>query len=451
MINKSIKDIERFSGGKLINFKDDFRIRGVSTDSRSIKEGNLFVPLVGENFDGHKFLEKAIENGASASFWQEDRELPKVNLPLIIVKDSLKALQELAHNYRKSLDLKLIAITGSNGKTTSKDIIDGVLSQKYRTKKTFGNLNNHIGVPLTLLDLDEDTEISIVEMGTDGFGQIKVLTDLALPDYAIITNIGDSHLEDLGSKENVARAKFEILDGLKEDSYFIYNSDDPILNKIIKEYNPKKTLNFGYEGEDYRLELLSTDNSSISFRVNSVDYRLPMIGRHNVYNASLAIILGELLGLSPEKINEGFQHINKTAMRNEIIEAENFSILNDAYKSNPNSLMAALDTINSLEGYSHKYLILGDMLGLGEDEEKLHLDCGRAIDPEKIDLVFTYGDLGEFIARGALENFPAERVLSFKDKDLLSKKFLELVEKDSLVLVKASRYMTLEDIIEKIR
>lgn len=458
MIRKSLKEIETLSEG--CNLLEKFykvNINGVSTDTRNIVRDNLYIPIIGENFNGHSFLDKAIENGASASLWQKDIPLPDVDFPLILVDDTLLALQTLSKNYRDSLtDIKIIGITGSNGKTSTKDIMDGILSSKYKTQKTKGNLNNHIGVPLTLLELEEDTEVAIVEMGTDGFGQIETITKLANPDMAMITNIGASHLDLLKTKENVARAKFEILDGLKQDGVFIYNSDDKTLKEVIEEYNiSQEILTFGKsDSSDFKVELLQEGIDGIDFSIlekgSSHKLHIPMIGRHNIYNAAVSIVVARELGLNYEDIQKGLYRINATEMRNEIIKAENFTILNDAYKSNPDSLLAALDTLYSIGGYKHKAVVLGDMVDLGDDVVNLHKEIGPKIDKTKIDKIFTIGDLAKNIGETARVNFEDKSIYHSDTKDELIASILKNVEADTLVLVKASRSVALEDVIEKL-
>lgn len=455
MIRKSLRDIERLAGGyDLLEKFHDIEIAGVCTDTRKIVENNLFIPLIGDNFDGHKFLDKAIENGAIASLWQINIPQPHIDFPLIFVKDTLEALQTLSKNYRDSLkDIRIVGITGSNGKTSTKDIMEGVVSTEFKTQKTFGNLNNDIGVPLTLLSFEEDTQVGIVEMGTDGFGQIELITKLANPDIAMITNIGASHLDLLENVENVARAKFEILTGLKKDGLFIYNKDDETLEKVIKEYNiEEEILTFGKKASsDFKIELLEEGIDGVKFSImedgHNHKLHIPMLGRHNIYNAAASIIVARRLAIDYSHIQKGLYLIKETEMRNEIIEKEDFTILNDAYKSNPDSLLSALDTLYSIEGYKHKVVVLGDMLDLGKDIESFHSEVGSKIDPNKIDKVFTLGNLGKYIGQAARANFKDEDVYHAQTKKDLAEAILENIEKDTLILVKGSRGVALEDLI----
>lgn len=458
MIRKTLKEVEELAGGEGLDESFSLlEIAGVSTDSRKLTRGNLFVPLVGDNFDGHEFITTAIENGALASFWQADRELPDLDFPFILVEDSLEALQTLAKNYRNSLEaIKIVAITGSNGKTSTKDIMEGILSTNYKTQKTQGNLNNHIGLPLTLLGLEEDSEVGIIEMGTDGFGQIQLLTNLARPDIAIITNIGDSHLDLLKNKDNVARAKLEILEGLQEDGLFIYNKDDQTLENVLGEYEiNQEILTFGQdEMSDFQLELKEEGADGIHFTITQDGEThlldLPLLGRHNMYNAACSIIVARKLAISYSDIQEGLYNIDSTEMRNELIKTGGFTILNDAYKSNPASLLAALDTLYSIDGYKHKALVLGDMLDLGEDIIDLHRDIGPRIDPSKVDQIFTTGDLGWHIGDGAKDNFDPRKIYHCDNKKDLVKSILDNLKEDTLILVKGSRGVALEDVIDEL-
>ena len=457
MIKRTLREIESMVNGK--GLKEEFKelsIQGVSTDSRTIRKNQLFIPLIGENFNGHDFINEAIEKGALASLWDENQPLPQLDFPFILVEDTLKALQQLAKEYREQLDIRVVGITGSNGKTTTKDILASLLSTKYKTQKTIGNFNNHIGTPLTLLSLEEDTEMAVIEMGTDKFGEISLLTSLAKPDVAIITNIGEAHLEDLKTRENIAKAKLEILEGLSHEGLFIYYGDDPILKKVMKDVDiTQKILTFGEEeGNDYRCELVHADVNGISFTLTQPekeDFFLPMLGKHNMYNAMAAIATARYFDIPFDLIREGFYHVEKTGMRNELVLAEGFTILNDSYKSNPSSLLAALDTLYNMEGYSQKIAVLGDMLGLGEDEIEMHEDVGRKIDPEKIDYLFTIGPFAEYIANHAKIRFEKDRVISCKNKAHLIESIKKVMKPNSIILVKASRPLELEEVVDRLK
>lgn len=450
MLGLSLREIAQLANGKLNNEKfADLRVQVVSIDTRTIAPGELYMPIIGEKLDGHLFINQAFDKGALASFTHKENLID--DRPFILVENTNQAFQDLAKNFRNSLDnLKIIGITGSNGKTTTKDIINSILKQKFNVRKTIGNLNNEIGVPRTLLRLEKNTDVGIVEMGTDGPGQIHKLTMMAKPDMAIITNIGDSHLELLKTKENIAREKLHIVDGLSDDGYFIYNYDDPILKKEVEAKNIKqKMISFGQEeGADYHIELLRTTANGSSFKVNNKYYQISLIGSHQIYNAAAAIIVAELLGMTEDQIISGLDVKNSTSMRNELISCNGFDILNDSYKSNPQSLKSALDTLGYLNGYKRKIAILGDMLELGQGEENLHREIGSYINPKEVDYLLLYGPLSRYIAEEALRNFPDGHVFYMDKKEDLIDKAKYLIIKNSIVLVKASRSLRLEEIVE---
>ncbi|NLW22904.1 MAG: UDP-N-acetylmuramoyl-tripeptide--D-alanyl-D-alanine ligase [Tissierellia bacterium] len=453
MIIRSLKEIEKMVTG--FGLKEKFKninIEGVSTDSRQTKYGQLFIPLIGEKFNGHKFIGQAIEKGAVASLWNKDEPIPDIDFPFILVEDTLKALQILAKEYMGQLSTKVIGITGSNGKTSTKDILASLLSTKFKTQKTKGNFNNFIGLPLTILDLDEDTEMAVLEMGTDKFGEISLLTSIAKPDIAIITNIGEAHLDDLITKDNVAKAKLEILEGLAPDGLFVYYGDDPVLKRQVKNMEIKqKILTYGLEkSNDYQYELINADERGIAFKLKSPDeeeFFLPMLGKHNMHNAVAAIMVARYLGISYPLIRQGLNKVEKTGMRNELIQAQGFSILNDSYKSNPSSVLAALDTLYSMKEYGQKIVVLGDMLGIGKEEVELHKEIGRKIDPSQVDYLFTIGPLAEHISETAKANFGEDRVIICSSKGQVVERIKEIIKPNALILVKASRPLELEEVV----
>nr|WP_072513779.1 UDP-N-acetylmuramoyl-tripeptide--D-alanyl-D-alanine ligase [Ndongobacter massiliensis] len=453
MKNQTIGSIAAFAGAALQTPQDAAQpIHEISTDSRTIHAGDVYLPLLGARLDGHQFIEEAFSKGAVATFCDREHELPQDHCTLL-VDDTMEAFQQLAKNYRAALDVKIIGITGSNGKTTTKDIVNSVLRERYRTKKTVGNFNNQIGVPRTLLDLDEDTEIGVVEMGMDHFHEISKLVELARPDFTIITNVGDSHLLELGTKENVAQAKLEILEQQDENGYFLYNYDDMVLRKAVceREIRPK-VLTYGTDpGADYRIVITRSNAAGTSFSVNGTPWHINLIGSYQAYNATVAVIIGQLLGLSAGEIRRGLHVEDPTAMRNELVHCDGFDILVDCYKSNPQSLAEALETMQLLAGYPQKIAILGDMLELGPDEERLHYEAGLAMRPDEIDYLLFIGDLAKEMERGALVHFPRSRVFHFNSKPDLVDRAKTLIDKSTLVLVKASRAMRLEEVVESIR
>ena len=454
MIERCLDQIAKMVDGEISDPKySDVKIKGVSIDSRTIKKDCLYIPIVGEKFDGRIFIEECQNAGASAFLIDKNYKIPKsINIPYIKVEDTQTALRDFARAYRQELDIKIIAITGSNGKTTSKNIIHSVLSEKYKVEKTHGNLNNEIGVPLTILDFCEDTDIGVVEMGTEDFGEISVLTNIALPDMAMITNIGDAHLLKLKSREGIAKAKLEILEGLKDDGRFLYNGDDEILKKVLPSYDIKQeTISFGIgENVDFKVVPKEHTNTSTNFSYKDEIYSVPLLGSHQVYNGALAVLIGKIFDLSFDEINKGLSKSSNNANRNELVERNGFDILDDAYKSNPQSLKQGLELAGFLDGYSNKIVVLGDMLELGDDELNLHYKSGLDIDPKKINYCLFFGPLSKQMYKASLENFPKERSFYFDKKDDLIDKLKLLITKYSLVFVKGSRGVHMEEVIEAI-
>jgi UDP-N-acetylmuramoyl-tripeptide--D-alanyl-D-alanine ligase len=456
MIAKTIQQVaEMIDASYEFSYKD-VAIQGVSIDSRKIAKGNLFVPLKGENTDGHRYVETAFKNGAAASLWQKDIPNPPEQYPIIIVDDTLKALQRLAKAYRDELPIKVVGVTGSNGKTTTKDIISSLLSVRYRVQKTEGNYNNHIGLPLTLLSLKQDTEVAVLEMGMSSKGEIDLLTRIAQPDVAVITNIGEAHLLELGSRKAIAEAKFEIINGLDKNGVLVYHGDEPLLQQQVQNVPSIKAKTFGQTEKNdlYPTNIRQTNEGSL-FSINAEPEReffLPVLGKHNVLNALAAILVAREFGLSCNEIAEGLKKVELTKMRLELVEgSKGEKIINDAYNASPTSVRAAIDLVSELQGYDRKILVLGDMLELGPNEKQFHEEIGKEINPRAIDFVFTYGELGQYIAEGAKTAMPENRVFAFMEKEKLVEKLKSVITGNELILVKASRGMKMEEIVHQLR
>lgn len=457
MISYNLSDIEKMAGGDSLDCKYEKNIiNGVSTDTRTINSGNLFIPLIGENFNAHDFIENAIAKNIKAALWNRSEPLPDIDFPFILVDNTTVALQTLASSYLKRVSPKVIGITGTNGKTSTKDILASLLKTKYKTHKTMGNFNNAIGLPLTILDMKDDTEMIVLEMGMDNFGQIELLTKIAPPDAAIITNIGEAHLEGLMTRENIAKSKLEILKGLKDGKLFLYYGDDPLLkSEVEKTKNSNEIKSYGMmDYNDYQPEIISIDETGGTFRLKSPKTEpmfLPMLGVHQILNATASIAIARYFKIDFENIKKGLLNVEKTGMRNELVKCNSFTILDDSYKSNPASVRAALEILYSMEGYSQKIAVLGDMLGLGTEEIKMHGDIGSEINDTNIDYLFTIGEFGEYIYKSAKPNFPLDRVFHFNGKDELVGKIKEISKKNSLILVKASRALAMEEVVEKLK
>ncbi len=439
---------------------EEVMIQGVSTDSRKINKGCLYVPLAGERFDGHDYADQALASGAGAILWQEDHGTPPEG-PVILVQDTLVALQSLASSYLKESEAKVVGITGSNGKTTVKDMVTALLETKFKVHKTQGNFNNQIGLPLTVLDMPEDTEIVVLEMGMSGRHEIELLSSIAQPDTAIITNIGESHLLQLGSREEIARAKVEIISGMKPGGLLIYHGDEPLIPMVLAEPETKKpdsfnTFTFGTEqdNDDYPTGIMFHGRGIIftSHRHSGEGFSLPLLGRHNVINALAALAAAEHYGVSDEQIREGFSGLRLTSMRIECIETEHgVTVLNDAYNASPVSVKAALDVLADMKGYRRRIAVLGDMLELGDNEQEYHAEIGRYLSPDMVDMVYTYGPLSVHTAEAASPHLPEGQVIAFSDKQALIDALVQEVSNKDIVLVKASRGMKLEEVVDALK
>lgn len=455
MIKRNFKDIAIWVNGELADKENNsVKITGVSTDTRTIKEGNLYVPIVGENFNGHDFVETAAANGAAGALWQRNQPNPPSGLPLLFVEDTLLALQDLAEHYLGDLPAKAIGITGSNGKTTTKDMVTSVLSTTYKVQKTEGNYNNHIGLPLTILALEEDTEIAVLEMGMSGRGEIELLSKIAKPEAAIITNIGESHLQDLGSREGISEAKFEITAGLPENGTLVIHGDEPLLTEKVVN-TPYKVVTFGSSSpNDYYPVQVEQKSDGTFFTINGeseTKFFIPVLGKHNINNALAAIAIGQHFDVPAAAIKKGLKSLKITGMRTELIQGKDgITVINDAYNASPTSMKAAIELLQDLNGYKKKIVVLGDMLELGDNENTFHFETGEGIDTDKISHVFTFGKLGRKIAEGAKVNFPDERVHAYDDKQELISKLKEIAGDGDIVLVKGSRGMKLEEVVNEL-
>lgn len=438
------------SGGSGLQSQwDEIEIRGVSIHSKSVEPGNLFIPIVRIK-DGHDYAAEAVANGAAASLWQNDHPNPPLHTPLIFVDNSLEALQLLAGAYRDQLPVKVIGITGSNGKTTTKDMIDSILRTTYKVHKTKGNLNSQVGVPLTILNIAADTEFAVIEMGMSERGQIERLSRIAKPDLAVITMIGVSHLSTLGSREAIAAAKLEIIKGMPPGGVLLLNGDEPLLMKRIEELKQSiSSICFGeQESNTYRAVSISMDATSTHFTCSRTSYQVPLLGKHNVLNALAAIAVADVLSMHVEDVRRGLQQLSMSGMRMEVIRASSgFTIINDAWNASPVSMKAAIQTFEELSEYPCKIVLLGDMLELGEHERVFHREIGSSINPERIDYVYTLGDLGREIANEAAKHFPEGRVRACDDTKELIQELRSMLKPSDAILIKGSRGMAFEQIV----
>lgn len=461
MITRTLQKIADMCGGTLGSAADpELEISGVITDSRKITSGCLFVPLTGDHFDGHDYSAAALTAGAGATLWQRDKGAAPEGA-VILVEDTLAALQRLAAAYLSETGAQVVGITGSNGKTTTKDIVTSLLEGQYKVHKTQGNFNNHIGLPLTVLSMSEDTEIAVLEMGMSARGEIALLASLAAPDVAVITNIGESHLLQLGSRKEIARAKLEIAEGLKPGGLLIYNGDEPLLAEVMAETafqapEGMQSVRFGFAADnDVYPTGMMTHIGGMTFTTVYVAeeraFTLPLPGRHNVSNALAAFAVARHYGVSEANIEEGLKRLKLTGMRIEVIvTASGLTLLNDAYNASPTSMKAAIDVLQSMKTDGKRVAVLGDMLELGPEEADFHREIGGYLDPALTDLVFTYGPLSAFLAEAAVKSFGPERVSAFTDKAELSAALNSQCSSKDIVLFKASRGMRLEETLNSL-
>ncbi|MBK3494517.1 UDP-N-acetylmuramoyl-tripeptide--D-alanyl-D-alanine ligase [Viridibacillus sp. YIM B01967] len=433
---------------------DDVVVTGISINTRTLQVGDLFIPFRGEKTNGHRYVEQAFENGAAASFWLKDEPNPPAGLPLLFVDNPEEALQQMATAYRQEHCAKFIGITGSNGKTSTKDLVAGVLSPYYKVQKTEGNFNNELGLPLTILSLDEDTDFAVLEMGMSGFGEIEFLTKLAKPHFTAITNIGEAHLQDLGSREGIAKAKFEIVQGLQPGGKLFYDGDEPLLSPLVAGEKHLQALSFGLEGSNDLLatNITTTENGS-AFTVEGLldtDFFISVLGSHQVKNTLVAILIAREVGLSTEQIREALKDISLTNMRMQLVNgAQGILFVNDAYNAAPTSVKAALQFIKATDIRTDKWVVLGDMLELGELEQQFHEEIALAIDVENIHQVCLYGPRMKWLYEKLQSVLPAGRLLwTAEDYAPIIKHLRENAGTDSIVLLKGSRGMALENVLK---
>lgn len=422
------------------------KFSSVCTDTRKITQGCLFIAIKGENFDGHDFAAKAIENGASAVIVEKDCGLSENQ---IVVKSTRQALLDLAGYYRSLFNIPVIGVTGSVGKTTTKEMIHAVMSSKYNTLKNEGNLNNEIGVPLTLFRLEKCHEAAVIEMGMSNFGEISRITKAVKPDVAVISNIGVSHIENLGSRNGILKAKLEILEGMKADAPVIFNADDDMLVTVRPASHP--VIYYGIENENvnYKAENITSKESetelTVGFKGGAGKACLPYPGRHNVYNSLAAVAVGGLFDIEPQDALEALKNYTPAGMRQRINKKNGITFIEDCYNASPDSQAAALAVLSSMNS-KRKIAVIGDMLELGEVSKESHYGVGVKAAENGIDALFTYGERARETAKAAVEGGIAD-VRCFDDKNELSRLLSQYLCEGDAVLFKASRGMKLEDVI----
>ena len=435
----------------------DKYITGVSIDSRNVIKDSLFIPIKGATVNGHSFVKDAIKNGVTATLWNIDEPNPPLDIAVILVEDTVKGLQGLSRYYRNKLKTKIVGVTGSNGKTSTKDITAAILSQKYKTQKTMGNYNTEIGVPFTLLSLNEDCEAAVIEMGMERKGEIDFLTDLVQPAVAIITSVGLVHIDNFPSIEEIAKAKLEIVKGIKDGGLFIYFGDDRLIEETVRNTEINESIRkqtFGLnKNNTIWLKEFNQDLDGITIRVSDESFdelHIDILGKHQALNAMAAILAAQEFGMNPEEIRSGLLKIEKTGLRNEVININKCKILNDCYKSNPVSINAALNIFELFKS-KKKIAVLGDMLGYREMSHDIHYNVGENLLHYHIDELITIGKEAKYIAKAAKENTNIKSIVEFDTKEEAALYLKKYLSEDCTILVKGSRFLKLEYIANKLK
>ena len=440
----TLAEIAASCGGKYVGDEalKNTAITSVERDSRAVKDGSLFLAIKGERVDGHDFIEKCYDSGAVCAICEKAPENPKK--PYILVDSTLNAVKDIAKAYREKFDIPVVGVSGSVGKTSTKEMLYAVLSQRFKTHKTQGNLNNELGVPLTILSMPEEAQAAVIEMGISGFGEMTRLSRVAQPTICVLTIIGCCHLENLGDRDGVMKAKTEMFKYARDGAEFILNGDDDKLSTIT-DVNGKKPIFFGIDSKnDYYAEDIENNGEGgvsckLCFGDTKLDVTIPAIGTYMVSNALAAAAAGKLLGLSDEQIKNGVEAYKTVGSRANVINNGKIRIIDDCYNANPTSVKASLETLKNFRGRT--VAVLGDMKELGTDELQLHFDTGAYAKQIGIDVVLCAGPLAKSLADGADGKW-------YETKEELIKALPEIIKEGDTVLVKASHSMQFEKIVE---
>ncbi|WP_075721390.1 UDP-N-acetylmuramoyl-tripeptide--D-alanyl-D-alanine ligase [Roseburia sp. 499] len=458
MKNMTLENIAKACDGTYVGSDTErsVEIKGAVTDSRQVEEGYLFIPIKGARVDGHDFIPQVIEQGAAAVL--SEKELTDCKKPYILVKSSEQALKDIAEFYREQLTIPIVGITGSVGKTSTKEMIASVLAQKFKVLKTAGNFNNEIGLPLTLLRIREEHEVAVVEMGISDFGEMHRLAKMAKPDICVMTNIGICHLENLKTRDGILKAKSEIFDFLKPNAHIVLNGADDKLSTIgiVKGVTP---VFYAVEGEKQKekVDIFASDIQNLGLKgvetkihtaQGEINAHIPIPGQHNIYNAMAATGVGLALGLTLDEIKAGIECVETIGGRTNLLDINGMVVIDDCYNANPVSMRASIDVLKN--GLARKIAVLGDMGELGENEKQLHYEVGQYVAESQIDMLFCSGTLSEEMAKGAKENGNCQ-VYHFGTKEEMLSKLLETLRKEDTVLVKASHFMNYPEIVEAIK
>lgn len=458
MSNLKVKDIIEVTKGILISGNDEYECENFSKDTRIIEKDDIYIGIKGENFDGGKFWKEALDKGAKGVIIEnikisKDEKNTYKDKIIIIVEDVLEALYKIAEAKRSLYNIPIIAVTGSVGKTSTKDIIANVVSQKYKTLKTIGNNNNNIGLPFTILRL-KDEQAAVLEMGMNHFGEISLLSRIAKPDICVITNIGTSHIGNLGSRENILKAKLEILEGSINPTIIINNNNDLLHNWYLENNKKYNIKTFGIDNKsDFNAEniILNSSGSSYTCKLNdtNVIINVPVSGEHFILNSLCATAVGSVLGIDSKSIKNGIESFELTNKRMDITELENgIKIINDAYNASYESMKASLKV---LSGYkkNRKIAVLGDMFELGDYSKELHEKVGEEVIKNNIDILICTGENARFIAKKAKEKMNSKDIYYVDTKEKIEALLNENAEKGDVILFKASNGMKFYELAER--
>lgn len=443
------KEIADITNGTILSGSTKICIDNIQYDSREVHKGSLFVPIKGAKTDPYQFIDSCFEKGASAvltEYFNEDCS----DQTMIMVDNTLYALQAIAADYRQRMDINLIGVTGSVGKTSTKEMIAAALSCGLDVMKTQGNRNSQIGLPMTMFELEEHNEAAVIEMGMSEFGEMDRLCDVARPNMAVMTNIGKAHIENLKTQENILKEKFRITKHFDENSVLFINGDDPLL-KTLHNKQSFRTVTFGLSEEnDYHPEEIKTSGFSTTFICvrgdKRTDVRIPALGVHVIINALAAFAVGEALDLPPELITRGIAGYQNAPMRQQLHEMKGFLLIDDSYNASPEATKASIDVLKEAASGGKSIAVLADMLELGEEAPTEHYNVGKHLAEQGIDELITVGPLSENTAKGAREN-GCSKVSSFETNGDAYNYLKTVIEKDCAVLVKGSRSMRTDEIV----
>jgi UDP-N-acetylmuramoyl-tripeptide--D-alanyl-D-alanine ligase len=455
-----IEEVLRATGGKLLQGEAQASFQGISTDSRTVGTGELFIALKGPHFDGHRFAREALEKKAGGVLIEEDRAgeirwngyRPRA---VIAVKDTLRALGDIAHDRRRSFRTPVIALTGSNGKTTTKEMISACLETTFPILKTKGNLNNLIGLPLTLLSLTEKERVVVLEMGMNVPGEVRRLTEISEPDVGLITNIQIAHLEGMESLERVKEEKGELFRRMRRDGTILVNQNDPYVSDLADEFSGQK-ITFGVErsadvmAKEVRLKGVEGTSFKLILEGTEIEIVLPLLGTHFVSNALAAVAAASLFGIELEKMKGALEHFHPFRMRMEVIPlGGGETLIDDTYNANPRSMDLALETLVELKGKGRAIAVLGDMLELGHFSEEAHRQLGEKVEELSIDLLLTLGEKAPLVVESAIRHgFEPKRAKVVKSHSEAISFLKEVIREGDWILVKGSRGMAMEKVVE---